>query len=49
MRPTWRCLHHLLPARAEQLAGGERHYAAYLEDADGFEVELVAPGTSRQD
>ncbi|WP_228011078.1 VOC family protein [Nonomuraea phyllanthi] len=23
-------------------AGGERHYAAYLEDRDGFEVELVA-------
>ncbi|GAB1692025.1 VOC family protein [Krasilnikovia sp. M28-CT-15] len=23
-------------------AGGARHYAAYLEDADGFEVELVA-------
>ncbi len=23
-------------------AGGEGHYAAYLEDADGFEVELVA-------
>ncbi|MEU6712047.1 VOC family protein [Nonomuraea sp. NPDC046802] len=23
-------------------AGGERHYAAYLEDTDGFEVELVA-------
>lgn len=23
-------------------AGGERHYAAYLEDEDGFEVELVA-------
>ncbi|MGN9836818.1 VOC family protein [Nonomuraea sp. H19] len=23
-------------------AGGERHYAAYLEDKDGFEVELVA-------
>jgi hypothetical protein len=23
-------------------AGGERHYAAYLEDMDGFEVELVA-------
>jgi catechol 2,3-dioxygenase-like lactoylglutathione lyase family enzyme len=23
-------------------AGGEEHYAAYLEDADGFEVELVA-------
>ncbi|MEV0379945.1 VOC family protein [Nonomuraea sp. NPDC050643] len=26
-------------------AGGERHYAAYLEDEDGFEVELVAIGT----
>ncbi|GAA1619129.1 hypothetical protein GCM10009733_014350 [Nonomuraea maheshkhaliensis] len=23
-------------------AGGEAHYAAYLENADGFEVELVA-------
>ncbi|MGW3342846.1 VOC family protein [Nonomuraea rubra] len=23
-------------------AGGEEHYAAYLEDSDGFEVELVA-------
>ncbi|MFC4118384.1 VOC family protein [Nonomuraea zeae] len=23
-------------------AGGGRHYAAYLENADGFEVELVA-------
>jgi catechol 2,3-dioxygenase-like lactoylglutathione lyase family enzyme len=23
-------------------AGGEHHYAAYLEDTDGFEVELVA-------
>jgi catechol 2,3-dioxygenase-like lactoylglutathione lyase family enzyme len=23
-------------------AGGKDHYAAYLEDADGFEVELVA-------
>ncbi|QYC41825.1 Glyoxalase/Bleomycin resistance protein/Dioxygenase superfamily protein [Nonomuraea coxensis DSM 45129] len=23
-------------------AGGEQHYAAYLEDTDGFEVELVA-------
>ena len=23
-------------------AGGEHHYAAYLENADGFEVELVA-------
>jgi catechol 2,3-dioxygenase-like lactoylglutathione lyase family enzyme len=25
-------------------AGGPEHYAAYLEDADGFEVELVASG-----
>lgn len=24
-------------------AGGPDHYAAYLENADGFEVELVAP------
>ncbi|MFI6346499.1 VOC family protein [Streptomyces sp. NPDC050560] len=24
-------------------AGGPEHRAAYLEDADGFEVELVAP------
>lgn len=23
-------------------AGGQQHYAAYLETADGFEVELVA-------
>ena len=23
-------------------AGGPGHYAAYLEDADGFEVEVVA-------
>lgn len=25
-------------------AGGPRHFAAYLENADGFEVELVAGG-----
>ena len=25
-------------------AGGPDHYAAYLEDGDGFEVELVASG-----
>ncbi len=24
-------------------AGGDAHYAAYLENADGFEAELVAP------
>jgi len=23
-------------------AGGEQHYAAYLENEDGFEIELVA-------
>jgi hypothetical protein len=23
-------------------AGGPKHYAAYLENADGFEAELVA-------
>jgi catechol 2,3-dioxygenase-like lactoylglutathione lyase family enzyme len=28
-------------------AGGERHYAAYLEDGDGFEVELVAMARGR--
>ncbi|PYG98981.1 glyoxalase [Arthrobacter stackebrandtii] len=27
-------------------AGGAGHYAAYLENADGFEVELVAGGAS---
>jgi hypothetical protein len=25
-------------------AGGPEHYAAYLENGDGFEVELVATG-----
>jgi hypothetical protein len=27
-------------------AGGEGHYAAYLENADGFEAELVAPSAA---
>jgi hypothetical protein len=31
----------LFPER-HPYAGGPDHYAAYLEDADGFEVELVA-------
>lgn len=26
-------------------AGGPQHYAAYLTDADGYEVELVADDT----
>lgn len=32
---------------AHPYAGGPQHYAAYLENADGFEVELVA--TSSRD
>ena len=27
-------------------AGGDQHYAAYLEDKDGFEIELVASDLS---
>jgi catechol 2,3-dioxygenase-like lactoylglutathione lyase family enzyme len=33
----------LLFADRHPHAGGPDHYAAYLEDRDGFEVELVAP------
>ena len=32
----------LLFADRHPFAGGSRHRAAYLEDADGYEVELVA-------
>ncbi|MEU3481225.1 VOC family protein [Streptomyces sp. NPDC033754] len=32
----------LMFADRHPYAGGEGHYAAYLENADGFEVELVA-------
>ncbi len=32
----------LLFADRHPYAGGPEHYAAYLEDAAGFEVELVA-------
>lgn len=32
----------LLFADRHPYAGGPDHYAAYLEDADGFEVEVVA-------
>jgi RimJ/RimL family protein N-acetyltransferase/catechol 2,3-dioxygenase-like lactoylglutathione lyase family enzyme len=35
----------LLFADRHPHAGGDHRYAAYLEDADGFEVELVASGT----
>jgi hypothetical protein len=34
----------LMFAEKHPYAGGEQHYAAYLENADGFEVELVAAG-----
>jgi len=33
----------LLFADRHPYAGGDQHYAAYLEDRDGYEVELVAP------
>ena len=33
----------LMFADRHPFAGGPEHYAAYLENADGFEVELVAP------
>jgi catechol 2,3-dioxygenase-like lactoylglutathione lyase family enzyme len=34
----------LLFADRYPYAGGPQHYAAYLEDPDGFEVEIVAGG-----
>lgn len=37
----------LLFADRHPYAGGPEHYAAYLEDAAGFEVELVAGLTDR--
>ena len=33
----------LMFADRHPYAGGDEHYAAYLENRDGFEVELVAP------
>ncbi|MFC9247615.1 VOC family protein [Streptomyces sp. NPDC057136] len=33
---------HLLFPERHPYAGGRQHYAAYLENDDGFEVELVA-------
>jgi catechol 2,3-dioxygenase-like lactoylglutathione lyase family enzyme len=41
------CGHHgwtLLYPDTHPHAGGAQHYAAYLEDEDGFEAELVCPG-----
>jgi DivIVA domain-containing protein len=37
----------LLFADRHPHAGGPDHYAAYLEDAEGFEVEVVAPAGTR--
>ncbi|WP_324290484.1 VOC family protein [Streptomyces sp. H27-H1] len=33
---------HLLFPDRHPYAGGQQHYAAYLENDDGFEIELVA-------
>ena len=35
----------LMYADRHPYAGGPDHYAAYLEDAYGYEVELVATGS----
>lgn len=40
MRHGW----HLMFGDRHPHAGGEQHYAAYLENDDGFQVELVATG-----
>lgn len=34
---------HLMFADRHPFAGGDHHYAAYLENDEGFEVEVVAP------
>jgi catechol 2,3-dioxygenase-like lactoylglutathione lyase family enzyme len=39
LRHGWR----LMFADRHPHAGGDQHYAAYLENDDGFEAELVAP------
>ncbi len=38
----------LMFADVHPYAGGNQHYAAYLENSDGFEVELVAPALVAQ-
>jgi catechol 2,3-dioxygenase-like lactoylglutathione lyase family enzyme len=38
----------LMFADVHPYAGGSQHYAAYLENSDGFEVELVAPALVAQ-
>ncbi|WP_328868910.1 VOC family protein [Streptomyces sp. NBC_00287] len=39
---------HLLFPERHPYAGGAQHYAAYLENVDGFEVELVAISSPEQ-
>jgi catechol 2,3-dioxygenase-like lactoylglutathione lyase family enzyme len=39
----------LLFADRHPYAGGDQHYAAYLENRDGYEVELVAPAPDEHD
>ncbi|GGV50831.1 hypothetical protein GCM10010293_62170 [Streptomyces griseoflavus] len=39
---------HLMFPERHPYAGGRRHYAAYLENDDGFEVELVAIKSSER-
>ena len=43
-RNGWR----LMFADRHPHAGGDQHYAAYLENDDGFEVELVAPAAANE-
>jgi catechol 2,3-dioxygenase-like lactoylglutathione lyase family enzyme len=48
---TVEAAHHgwsLLFGDRHPYAGGEQHYAAYLENEDGFEIELVAADESPQ-
>ncbi|MEU6092735.1 VOC family protein [Streptomyces sp. NPDC047085] len=40
---------HLMFPERHPYAGGGQHYAAYLENDDGFEVELVAINSPEQD
>ncbi|MER5639080.1 VOC family protein [Kitasatospora sp. NPDC002227] len=39
---------HLMFPALHPHAGGEQHYAAYLENDDGFEIELVAINPTHQ-
>ncbi len=39
---------HLMFPDRHPHAGGDEHYAAYLENDDGFEIELVAINTTER-